>query len=95
VIHYEPAITVALDGDCRMQCRLSIETRTSAYQIRTGDFPEDQLSVYLTARQYGSLPADSNFVATLDRLSKVCHEMVDGYAIENVLEPLARAIATK
>ncbi len=55
VINYEPTITLALDEDCRMQCRLSIETRTNAYQIRTGEFPEEQLSVYVTARRYGGL----------------------------------------
>ena len=42
-----------------MQCRLSIETRTNAYQVRTGEFPEEQLSVYVTARRYGSLPPDT------------------------------------
>ena len=56
-INHEPSITLALDEDCRVQCRLSVETRTNAYQVRTGDYPEEQLSVYLTARQYGSLSA--------------------------------------
>jgi len=95
VISYEPSITMALDDDCRVQCRLSIETRTNAYQVRTGDFPEEQLSVYFTARQYGSLPPDTTFMSTLERLNRVCQESVDGYVIENVLEPLARAIAMK
>lgn len=95
VINYEPSLTLALDDECRTQCRLSIETRTNAYQVRTGEFPEEQLSVYLTARQYGSLGADTTFVSALDRLSRICHEMVDGYVIENVLQPLARAIALK
>src|SRR3990172_2999619 len=55
VIAFEPSLTVALDEDCRLQCRLSVETRTNAYQVRTGEYAEEQLSVYLTARQYGSL----------------------------------------
>ena len=37
---------------CRLQCRLAIETRTNAYQVRTGEFPDDQISVYFTVRQY-------------------------------------------
>src|SRR3954453_9515685 len=40
VINYEPSVTLALEPSCRLQCRLSIETRTNAYQIRTGEFPE-------------------------------------------------------
>ncbi len=95
VIHHEPSITLALDEDCRLQCRLSIETRTNAYQVRTGDYPEEQLSVYLTARQYGSLGPTMTYVAALDQLAKICQEMVDAHVIENVLRPLARAIALK
>ena len=45
IINYEPSITLTLEEDCRTQCRLSVETRTNAYQIRTGEYSEDQLSV--------------------------------------------------
>jgi hypothetical protein len=94
-INYEPSLTLALDEECRVQCRLSIETRTNAYQIRTGEFPEDQLSVYLTARQYGSLAPDLTYAKALDHLTQVCYDMVDTYVIDHVLRPLARAIAMK
>ena len=93
IINNEPSLTLALDDECRQQCRVSIETRTNAYQIRTGEFSEDQLSVYVTARQYGSLPANTTYVDTIDRLSQVCQEFVDNYVIESVLQPLARATA--
>src|SRR5439155_750403 len=52
VINYEPSLMLALDENCRLQCRLSIETRTNAYQVRTGHFPEAPISVYFTVRQY-------------------------------------------
>ena len=95
VINSEPSLTVALDEECRIQFRLSIETRTSAYHVRTGDYPEEQLSVYVTARQYGSLGPDATFVDTLQRLNQVCQDMLDRQVIENVLKPLARSIALK
>ena len=95
VINQEPSLTVALDEDCRIQFRLSVETRTNAYQIRTGEFSEEQLSVYVTARQYGSLGPESTFVETLGRLQQICHEMIEDYVIEQVLSPLARTIALK
>ncbi len=95
VINSEPSLTVALDEECRIQFRLSIETRTSAYHVSTGDYPEEQLSVYVTARQYGSLGPDATFVDTLQRLNQVCQEMLDRQVIENVLKPLARSIALK
>jgi hypothetical protein len=95
VINYEPSVTLALDEDCRTQVRLSIETRTNAYQVRTGEYPEDQLSVYVTARQYGSLDPDTTFVQSLENLAQICREMVDNYVIDQVLKPLARTIAMK
>lgn len=93
VINHEPSFTFALDDECRVQCRVSMEARTNAYQIRTGEFQEEQLSVYVTARQYGSLAADQTFLSTLDRLWKVCRDVVDNYVVEAVLEPLARTIS--
>jgi hypothetical protein len=93
VINSEPSLTVALDEECRTQFRLSVETRTSAYQVRTGDYPEEQLSVYVTARQYGSLGPDATFGDTLQRLNQVCRDMLDHHVIEQVLKPLARTIA--
>jgi len=95
VINHEPSLTIALDEDCRSQFRVSIETRTNAYQVRIGEFPEEQLSVYVTARQYGSLGPDKTFVETLHRLESICCEMIENHVIEHILDPLARTIALK
>jgi hypothetical protein len=95
IINYEPTVTIALDEECRLQCRLSVEARTNAYQIRMGEYPEEQLSVYVTARQYGSLSPTTTFVQTLDRLSEVCQEMLENHVIEQILQPLQRTIAMK
>ena len=95
VICNEPSIQFALDEDCRVQCRLSIETRTSAYHVRTGDYPEEQLSVYLTARRYGSLDPGETYVSAMERLTEICRDLVDQYVIENVLRPLQETIAIK
>src|SRR3990172_12017143 len=95
VINHEPSLTIALDEECRLQCRLSVETRTNAYQIRTGEFPEEQLSVYVTARQYGSLKPDRTFGETLEKLVETCQRMIESHVIEHVLHPLAPTIACK
>lgn len=93
VVNYEPSLTLALDQDCRIQCRMSIETRTNAYQIRTGEFPEEQLSVYVTARQYGSLDPDVTYVEALNKMAGICEDMIEGHVVEHVLRPLARTIS--
>ena len=95
VINHEPSVTIAIDPECRTQLRISVETRTNAYQVRMGEFPEEQLSIYVTARQYGSLSPDQTFVETIDRLRQLCHEAIDNHVIEQILQPLGQAISIR
>ena len=77
VINLEPSMTIALDDSCRLQGRLMVETRTNAYHVRRGDYPEEQISVYFTVRQYGSLPPGVTYEETLQKLRE-CPVHVDG-----------------
>jgi hypothetical protein len=95
VINYEPSVTLSLDEGCRRQVRVSVENRTNAFQIRTGEYPEEQISVYVTARQYGSLNPDETFVQAVDELAQVCQDVVDNYVVDSVLRPLQRTIALR
>jgi len=95
VLNFEPSITISLDEDCRKQARLMIETRTNAYQVRKGEFPEEQISVYFTVRQYGSLSQNTSFAETLTDLKMRSDELLEQYVIDQVLRPLAQAISTK
>ena len=95
VLNYEPSITISLDEACRRQARLMIETRTNAYQVRRDEYPEEQISVYFTVRQYGSLDPGSAFEETLAELRAHSEHLMDTYVIDQVLKPLAQAIGTK
>lgn len=95
VLNYEPSVTISLEESCRVQARIMIETRTNAYQVRRDDFPDEQISVFFTVRQYGSLQADDSFEASLDRLREHSEHLMESYVIGNVLQPLAHAIALK
>ena len=95
MINYEPSLTIAIEEDCRIQVRVSTETRTNAFQVRTGEFNEEQLSVYVTARQYGSLDPDTSYVDAMDRLAQLGREVVDSCVVEQILRPLARTISLK
>jgi hypothetical protein len=95
VINYEPSLMLALDESCRLQCRLSVETRTNAYQVRTGQFPEAPISVYLTVRQYWGRQAAKTFIESYHNQRRICQELVDNHIIAAVVRPLAQAIAAK
>lgn len=95
VINYEPSLMLALDDTCRLQCRLNIETRTNAYQIRTGQFPEAPISVYFTVRQYWGRQGVKTFGESYRNQRRICQELVDAHIIPGVVRPLAQAIANK
>ena len=86
ILANEPSIQFALDEDCRTQCRLSIEPRTSAYHLRTKEFPEEQLSVYFTARRYGSLDGEETYISAMKKLADICREIIDGYVQSHSLQ---------
>lgn len=95
IINYEPSLMLSLDEQCRLQCRLSVETRTNAYQVRTGQFPEAPISVYFTVRQYwGRQPFDT-FGESYQNQRRLCQELVDNHIVPGVVKPLAQAIAAK
>ena len=93
VLNCEPSLTIALEDSCRLQARIFIETRTNAYHVRRNDFPADQISVYFTVRQYGSMEHDASFADRLDQLRSRSEELMDNFVIEQVLQPLGQAIA--
>ena len=95
VLGYEPALMLALDDTCRLQCRLSIETRTNAFQVRTGQFPEAPISVYFTVRQYWGRQPFKTFAESYQNQRKICQELVDNHIIPAVIRPLAQTIAAK
>jgi hypothetical protein len=95
VINYEPSITLTLDESCQLQCRLALETRTNAYQIRTGEFPEDQISIYFTVRQYWGTGPEQTFLDSFRRQREIGEEIVQRKVIPRVVRPLAQAIASR
>ncbi len=89
----EPSMLIALDDECKTQIRVSFEPRSTPYNVRTGEYSEEQLSVYLTVRRFDSLSAGETYVSEFDRLGKISRDFVDSYLIENVLRPLQQTIA--
>jgi hypothetical protein len=95
VVNFEPSLTMALDESCQLQCRLSIETRTSARQIRTGEFAEDQISLYFTVRQYWGNGPDLSFLESFRRQREIGEEILSRSVIPRIVRPLAQVIASR
>src|SRR5262245_40345201 len=95
VLNFEPSLMISLDENCRLQGRLSIETRTNAYQVRTGQFPEAPISVYFTVRQYWGRQPFKTLVESYQNQRRICQELVDAHVLQAVIRPLQQTIATK
>jgi hypothetical protein len=95
VVEYEPTITLALDDTCRVQCRLSIVTRTNSYQVRTGHYNEEAISVYFTIRQYWGVGTRMSFIESYRKQFDIGQELVSGHIIPNVVVPLSEAISAR
>lgn len=95
VINFEPTLMLALDESCRLQCRMSIETRTNAFQIRTGQFPEAPISVYFTVRQYWGRQTGKSFVESYHHQRQILKDLVDTHIVPAILQPLNKTITNK
>jgi len=95
VLNFEPSLMLSLDDACRLQGRLSVETRTNAYQVRTGQFPEAPISVYFTVRQYWGRQPFKTLVESYQNQRRICQELVDSHVLQAVIRPLAQTIAAK
>jgi hypothetical protein len=51
--------------------------------------------VYFTVRQYGSLAHDGSYEKTLEELRQDSDRLLEEHVIDEILRPLAQAIATK
>ena len=93
---FDPAILLGLSSDCRLQARISFESRTGAYQVRTGKYKqEDQLSLYISIRQYPDPVKKFSSVASYERQREMCEEMMNDRIIPNFVNPITDAIAQR
>lgn len=93
-VEFEPSLVIALEEECYLQARLSLETRSSSYQVRTGSYDDEPISVYFTVRQY---PKPGGGFIAKDSFAHQCEigeDMVRRIVIPHVVQPIAAAIAT-
>lgn len=94
-VDIQPSITVALSEDCRLQGRIDVVTRTNSYQVRTGDYSNDVISVYLILRRYwGDRPKDPMEKLLAD-MAERGEELCLNHLIPKVLKPISNVISSR
>lgn len=93
-IEFEPNIVMALDEGCYGQCRLSMETRGNSYQVRTGQYDDEPISVYFTVRQHPRPGEVMDILTTFGQLCRQGEKLIRRVIVPNVIEPISAAIAS-
>jgi hypothetical protein len=94
-VDFQPTVTVALSDDCRLQARIDVITRTNSYQVRTGEYSDDVISVYLVLRRFWGdrpkLAMDKLALQMADRADALCANHI----VPRVIKPISAAIASR
>src|SRR5204863_6071676 len=94
-VDFQPTVTVALSDDCRLQARIDIVTRTNSYQVRTGDYADDVISVYLILRRYWGDRPKEPMETMLASMAQRAEELCDNHILPKVVKPISNAIASR
>ncbi len=92
-LNFEPSLVVAMDEECAVQCRLAVETRNSSYQVRTGNYEQEPISVYLTVRGYPKPSGSFDLDEALATQADVAEDVLSRVIIPSIIRPIASAIS--
>jgi hypothetical protein len=94
-VDFQPTVTVALSDDCRLQARIDIVTRTNSYQVRTGDYSDDVISVYLILRRYWGDRPKTPIDKLLAEMAERADELCTRHIVPRVIKPIYSSIASR
>ncbi len=93
VLECSPMLGIALDDSCSLQAQVEIKTRSSARQVRTGDYREEPLSIYLTVRKYGPIDDIKDLLKLQSLLIEQAEQLIASRVVPHILIPLRDTIA--
>jgi hypothetical protein len=94
-IDCQPFIGMALTEDCDVQAYVEIKGRTSTFEVRTGRYESQPLTVYLTLRRYFGFGEPESLIESHDRLTSLAQEWAAERVVPLIVNPLAQAIASQ
>jgi hypothetical protein len=94
LLECEPSMVISLDEECYVQARLSMETRSNSFQVRTGQYDEEPISVYFTVRRY---PRPGHVIKLKEHFTqqcKSCEDLVSRVVLPQIISPISQAISS-
>lgn len=93
-VEFEPSMVFALDEQCARQARLAVESRCSDLQVRSNQFDDEPISVYLTVREYPQPGRMMDPLETFRQQCELCEDLTGRIVAPQIIRPIAEAIAT-
>ncbi|MCE5187527.1 MAG: hypothetical protein LLF76_15505 [Planctomycetaceae bacterium] len=91
-----PSVVIALSDDCRLQARIAIESRTTAFDVRSEKFKADEpISLYLTVRRYPKPGPEFDMIKTYAEQCRIAESLMFEKMIPHFVQPLNNAIAQR
>jgi len=93
ILECPPVLGIALDESCSLQAHMEVKTRSSTRQVRTGEYRDEPMSIYLTVRKYGPIDDIKDLAKVQELLVEKGEELVSTHVVPQVLTPIRDAIA--
>ncbi|MEE9296113.1 MAG: hypothetical protein V3W34_14300 [Phycisphaerae bacterium] len=86
---------VALTRDCDLQAYIETRSRSSTFEVRTGEYERQPLSVFLTLRKYWTATQGQALKDAASALFDRADELAGSRVVPLLVNPLAQAIASR
>lgn len=92
VIDCQPFFGFRLSADCEKQMSVEVKCRTSTYEVFSGEYEENALSVQLTVRRYWNAAVTRSLIEVHRDLLSVGEKFAGELVVPSVVQPLQSAI---
>lgn len=95
IIDAQPYFGIALTPECDLQAYIEVKSRTTTFEVRSGNFEGEPISVFLTTRKYWGMKGTGAPADALLALFDVADELAAEKVVPCFVNPLAAAIASR
>ena len=95
IIDAQPYFGIALSPQCDVQAYVEVKSRTTTYEVRSGSYENQPISVLFTMRKYWGVEQSASLVEALGTLFDTADELAAETIVPTFVNPLAAAIASR
>ena len=94
-LDYQNSLTIGLSDDLRTQAKINIITRSDTSQVRTGQYSNEPISVYLIVRRYSGGKANEPMESLLATLAETAERLAEQHVVPKIVKPMREAIGSR